>query len=115
MIIQGLVRLYIDTGRASAFNISMIHNGAELEEPVDGLVFDVDLPIDEAEYVKLVAQIGFFRRVQTDVNNIVGYTTDAMTITNADKPYANLQTTINDLERERRIIYYKMGRYAHLT
>ena len=49
---------------------------------------------DEYEYVLTTAEIGFYRRVQSDVNRVIGYSTDAMTITNADKPYANLSQTI---------------------
>ena len=67
---------------------------------------------DEEEYAMICAQISFFQRVATDVNNIVGYVTDAMTVTNADKPYSNLKDTMDRLERERRILYYKMHRFA---
>lgn len=70
------------------------------------------MPIDEEEYVLLCAQIGFFNQVKTDVNNIVGYTTDALSVTNADKPYANIKDSIEKLENERRITYYKMIRYV---
>ena len=73
-----------------------------------------DLAIDEKRYAILSAKIEFFRRVQTDVNNIVGYTTDALTVTNADKPYINIASTIEALEKERRIIHYKMTRHALL-
>lgn len=73
-----------------------------------------DLEIDEKRYAILSAKIEFFRRVQTDVNNIVGYTTDALTVTNADKPYINIASTIDALEKERRIIHYKMTRHALL-
>ena len=73
-----------------------------------------DLAIDEKRYAILSAKIEFFRRVQTDVNNIVGYTTDALTVTNADKPYINIESTIGALEKERRIVHYKMTRYALL-
>lgn len=73
-----------------------------------------DLEIDEKRYAILSAKIEFFRRVQTDVNNIVGYTTDALTVTNADKPYINIASTIDALEKERRIIHYKMIRHALL-
>ncbi len=74
--------------------------------------FDYDLPIDEEKYVLLIAQIMFFKKVQSDVNNIVSYTTDALSITNADKPYAHLQDTILNLENERRIVFYKMTSYS---
>lgn len=106
IIIRALKRLYIDTGRASVFNMDMITKNDE-----ENVCFTEDLPIDEEEYVLLCAQIGFFNQVKTDVNNIVGYTTDALSVTNADKPYANIKDSIEKLENERRITYYKMIRY----
>ena len=110
LIIFGIKTLYIDTGRAARYSKDMIIRVQEEEEEV--VYFKEDLPIDEEKYVFLIAQIGFFKRVQSDVNNIVGYTTDALTITNADKPYANLQDTIMNLENERRIVFYKMTSYS---
>lgn len=105
--IRALKRLYIDTGRASVFNMDMITKNDK-----EDVCFTEDLPIDEEEYVLLCAQIGFFNQVKTDVNNIVGYTTDALSVTNADKPYANIKDSIEKLENERRITYYKMIRYV---
>ncbi len=52
--------------------------------------------------------------MQTDVNRIVGYATDALTITNADKPYANISQTIAELMNKQRILYYKMVRFSLL-
>ena len=37
-----------------------------------------------------------------------------MTITNADKPYANISQTVNELLNRQRILYYKMTRYVLL-
>lgn len=107
IIIRALKRLYVDTGRASVFNMDMITKNDD-----ENVCFTEDLPIDEEEYVLLCAQIGFFNQVKTDVNNIVGYTTDALSVTNADKPYANIKDSIEKLENERRITYYKMIRYV---
>lgn len=107
IIIRALKRLYFDTGRASVFNMDMITKNDD-----ENVCFTEDLPIDEEEYVLLCAQIGFFNQVKTDVNNIVGYTTDALSVTNADKPYANIKDSIEKLENERRITYYKMIRYV---
>lgn len=115
MVVQAIKRLYIDTGRASEYNpdwlvVEEVENeDGEMEEQ---LMLNVDLKIDEELYILLLAKISFFKRVQSDVNNIVGYTTDALTVTNADKPYAHLQDTIADLDKERRIVYYKMVRYC---
>lgn len=107
MIRYGIKKLYIDTGRASVFNKNMIYMSSWGD-----VVLSADLPADEEEYAMICAQITFFQRVAMDVNNIVGYTTDAITVTNADKPYANLKDTLDRLEKERRICYYRMSRYT---
>lgn len=126
LIINAIKRLFIDTGRASQFSASMIHpKETESDETTEEdteiesdeatspeIIIDYDFMIDEERYVFLCAQIGFLKRVQLDVNNIVSYTTNALSITSADKPYAHLQDSIAELEKERRIVYYKMVRYT---
>ena len=109
MIINGIKTLYIDTGRASEYSNDMIVYSGLVDPEI---WFTVDLPIDEEKYVLIVAQIAFFKKVQSDVNNIVSYTTDALSVANADKPYAHLQDTIANLENERRIVFYKMVSYS---
>lgn len=107
MIKRAIRQLYVDTGRASLY-----HSDLFTIEPDGDVLFEGTLQADEIEYVLLCAQIQFFKRVATDVNNIVGYVTDALSVTNADKPYANLKDTMDRLENERRIKYFKMHRYA---
>lgn len=108
MIIKALKTLFIDTGRTFEYK-----QYAETDD-YDDLLFNYDLEIDEERYVLLTAQIAFFKRVQSDVNNIVSYSTDALTVTSADKPYTHLQDTISELENERRVVFYKMSRFACL-
>ena len=110
MIMKAIKRLMIDTGRASQYREAMIETLNEGDMPVK--TFQMDFQIDEEAYILICAQIEFFRKVQSDVNNIVGYTTDALTVTNADKPYTNLKDTLTQLEQDRRITYYKMVRYC---
>ena len=52
-----------------------------------------------------------YREAQTDVNELTSYTTDAMAVSHGDKPFANLQQTIDDAESRREKIWYKMIRY----
>lgn len=80
MVRQAVRHLYVMTGRSDLYG-----------ESVDSL------SADEYEFALTTAEIGFYRRVQNDVNRIIGYSTDAMTITNADKPYANISQTIAEL------------------
>lgn len=106
MILRGLKRLFIDTGRARQYDPD------KLIVDNDVCYYDETFLIDEEEYIKLCSQLEFFRKVQTDVNNTFGYSTDALTVTNADKPYANLKNTLGEIEEYRRILFYKMVRYT---
>lgn len=110
MVVYGLTKLLIDTGRAQAYDNALLTCDPQTGE----MTYDSEFSIDEEEYILLAAKIQFYGRVANDVNNIVGYTTDALTVTNADKPYANIKDTVANLEHERRILYYKMCRYAML-
>lgn len=101
--------LYVLTGRATQFN--------ESDFTADGdyyMEFAQDLLQDEKEYVLISAQIAFYQKVQTEVDAITSYTTDALSVTHGDKPFANLQTMITDLQSRQRMIWYKMTRYHML-
>lgn len=104
MIEHGISRLYIDNNKASVYNKIKYYTDEETGE----YMFDADLLQDEIEYIMILAQISFMNRVAKSVNDIVGYTTDAITVTNADKPYQNIDGTLTRLEKERRILYWKM-------
>ena len=107
MVVRGLKRLFIDTGRAGQYNVMKYTTLSD-----ESYNYDDTFWIDEEEYVLICSQIEFFSKVQTDVNNSFGWSTDAMTVTNADKPYANLKDTLHKLENDRRITYFKMGRFT---
>lgn len=110
MVIDGIERLFVDTGRSEQYNEDLYTTLDDDEGSY--FVYDADIPLDERRYVQICAEINFFSKVQSDVNNTFGYSTDALTVTNADKPYANLKDTLSNLDNERRIIYYKMTRYT---
>lgn len=106
-VADAIRHLYTMTGRALRFSEDLFTKGDEGYYTE----FAEDLPLDEREYVILSAQIAFLRDVQSSVDDLTSYSTDAMSVTHGDKPYANLQQTITDLESMRRSIWYKMGRY----
>ena len=110
-IAEAIRWLYTMTGRARLFNEEWF----TLTEAGDGYVsFEYDLPLDEREYVLVTAQINYLRMAQSDVDTMTSYSTDAMSVTNGDKPYANLQQTITDLTLQQQQIWYKMNRFHHL-
>lgn len=109
-VILGIRDLFIVTGRAGAYTDDLFVN-FQGEMPTE---FNMDLLIDEYEFVLASAEIAFFQKVQTDVNNIVGYSTDALSVTNADKPYQYLYQTITERKKTRNEYYYKMARFNQL-
>lgn len=111
MVIGGIERLFVDTGRSEQYDENKyVLVGDDPEEQYFG--YDAIFPLDERKYIELCSKINFFSKVQSDVNNRFGYATDAITVTNADKPYVNLKDTIDKIDNDRRIIYYKMVRYT---
>lgn len=108
-ISDGIRDLYVMTGRALSFSEDMF----TMDGPVYA-AFSEDLKLDEIEYVLATAEIMFYGKVQTTVNELVSYTTDAMAVAHGDKPFANLQQTIDDARKRQRMYWYKMIRYHML-
>lgn len=108
-ITRAIEHLYVVTGRALMFREDMFttENGLYV-------TFSETLPLDEKWYVLLTAEIDFYTKVQTGVSDLTSYTTDAMSVSHGDKPFANLQQKLMDLDTERKMIWYKMTRYHHL-
>lgn len=82
MVVHGLKRLFIDTGRADSYDSNKLYSID------DELVYDENLNINEEEYIKIVSQMQFFQTVRASVNAMVSYSTDALSVTQGDKPYA---------------------------
>lgn len=114
-LIEAIKDLFVVTGRAMEYpDYEYVY-----ETDIDGISkpseFSYDLILDEEMYVLCKAQIGIFGKVRAQYNDLLGYTTNALTVTNADKPYAYITGTIDELEADCRRYYYKMVRFSHLS
>lgn len=109
LIADSIRNLYVMTGRALSFSESMFTKEDDMY-----VSFSEDLELDEQEYVLITAEINFYRKVQTSVNELTSYTTDAMAVSHGDKPFANLQQTIDDARSRERMQWFKMDRYHFL-
>lgn len=107
IVVRAVKKFFVDINRVSEYNANLW-----ITDENGDRCYDRTFLLDEEEYIKILCRIEFFKRVQMDVNNAMGYSTDALTVTNADKPYANLKNTLDDLEHERRICFNKMVRYT---
>lgn len=109
-VIDAIQYFYVMSGQAMAWSDSLI----VLDEEENPVAFKRDFALDEKQYILVTAQINFYRKAQTDVNELMSYTTDAMTVANADKPYANLANMIEGLKDKQIEIWHKMVRYNML-
>lgn len=109
-IIRGIRTLYIQIGEAAAFSEDLIL----LDENDKPVSFNRTFVLDEEEYILVSAMIDFYSKVQSDVSELESYTTDAMAVANADKPFANLSNMLDKLRSQQNKIWYKMVRYNSL-
>lgn len=107
MVKRALRKFFVDINSPAEYDMTLFSYNTNDED-----VYERVFGADEIEYILTLCKIEFFQRVQSDVNNAFGYSTNALTVTNADKPYANLKDTLAELKNERRINYYKMTRYS---
>lgn len=107
IVIRAVKKFFVDINHPAEYNTELWTT-----DDSGNTVYDRTFLLDEEEYIKILCMLEFFKRVQMDVNNSFGYSTDALTVTNADKPYANLKNTIENWEHERRVVFNKMVRYT---
>ena len=106
-VIDAIQYFYVMTGQANRYSDDLII----YQDGDTPAYFNADFQVDERLYILTTAQIEFYRKVQSDVSELMSYSTDAMTGANADKPYANLAGIINDLKGKQIEIWHKMTRY----
>jgi len=96
--LQGVKRLYVDEGIEDDFLTDYDKTSNTLLR---------DLTLTEQEYAWTCAEINFRCQIKDDLAAITGFTTDALSITNADKPYVNAKGTIQALEDRLAILSFK--------
>ena len=104
-----LRRLYIVTGRALSFDRLTI------TDEIGEFTVDCNLPADEYEWTLLEALRTLLGLVQSSVNNIVSYTTNALSVANADKPYQYVTASMVQRLAAQNDVFLRMVRYTHLA
>ncbi|MBU3186650.1 hypothetical protein [Clostridium estertheticum] len=87
-IIEGAQRLYVDAGLDS-WDLDYTELTSELNRTFD---------LTEREYILIASEIAFRNQIKDDISAIIGYTTNAISITGANSPYKNAEATILLLE-----------------
>lgn len=100
IVLSGTKRYYIDIGKDSQFSSDYTS--------VPSPQLNSDLLLSEIEYILVSSQIEFIKQILGDVAQILSYTTDALSVSNADKPYLHLRTDILALEDRLSEVFYKI-------
>lgn len=100
LIVDGIRALYVDLNKSAQYR-------TEFDEQSLSFV-DKELLISEEEYILLKAHLNFYKMIQADVNSIVGYSTDSISVTNADKPYANISNEMARIEQRLVDLFFKV-------
>ena len=114
IICDAIRRLYVISGRTFIFSEDMFIYDTDDEKRTSPKYFNYDFAIDEIEWILLESQIDFYKTCQSNVDDIFSYSTDAMTVSHADKPYKNLTETIDKLVEDRNVVWTRMVRFNQL-
>lgn len=109
MILDGIRKLYVLTEQEERYDDALILRTEE------GMTYDADFSPTEKEFIMVCARIAFFEETEMTVSAAVGYTTPVLTVTNADKPAANLRNMLGDLRSYQQELFHKLAPYAVLS
>lgn len=109
MILDGIRKLYLLTEQEMRYSDSLVLRTGM------GIFFDADFSPTEREFIMVCARIAFFEETEMTVSAAVGYTTPVLTVTNADKPAANLRNMLGDLRSYQQELFHKLSPYAVLS
>jgi hypothetical protein len=100
IIIKAAKQYYIDIGQESSWLIqySIISSTPTLS---------VNLTLTQREYITVWGQIIFIDQIKADVAKMVSYSTDALSVTQGDKPYKNLSEDRQNLVNRLLELFYK--------
>lgn len=108
-IIRAIKKFYVDINHPEEYDQNLI-----ITDEQDNKFYDHDFMLDEEEYIWILSKLGYKRRVMSDMSGdgAISYTTNALSVTGAKEGYKSIQQEIDDLEKERRIVFNKMTRYT---
>lgn len=114
LICDAIRMLFVISGRTNLFSEDMFIYDEEDPDRASPVSFAYDFLIDEIEWILLSAQIEFYKTCQSNVDDLVSYTTDAMSLSHGDKPYKNISESLDRLTDERNVVWTRMVRFNQL-
>jgi hypothetical protein len=107
LAISGCKKFYIDIGLESNWD----------SEYTSGVspTLSRDLNILETDYCIKASEIAFYKEVRAYWSTMVSYTTNALSVAYAFKPFEFFTSIINECEKELISLFQKMTEYSNMT
>jgi hypothetical protein len=104
-VVNAIKKLFVDRNRPNEYNRS-----AYTTDEDDVVYYDGDFDIIQEEYIFILCKLQLMRMIMSDLSGdkAMSYTTNALSVTGAKEGYKSVQQEIDDLERERLIVFHKM-------
>jgi len=103
MVYRALRLFFSDINRPDEYDKNLITTDDDGE-----YVYNRDFNINEFEYILILVKLTFAQKVQSQIDDMPSYSTDALKVTGVADVWKNLKTKIDDLQHERRIRFNKM-------
>ena len=102
---NAIKKLFVDRNRPGEYDRT-----AYITDEDNNVYYDADFDIIQEEYILILSKLRLMRMIMTDMSGdkAMSYTTDAISVTGAKEGYKSVQQEIDDLERERLIVFHKM-------
>jgi hypothetical protein len=104
LAIEGCKKFYVDVG---------LEDNWDSEFSVDSLSRTLD--ITQLRYCTVAAEIAFIDSIRTYWNTLISYTTNALKIANADKPFKAFSEMRKEKERELIDLFHRMTDTSNST
>ena len=104
-VVNAIKKLFVDRNRPGEYDRT-----AYITDVDNNVYYDADFDIVQEEYILILSKLRLMRMIMTDMSGdkAMSYTTDAISVTGAKEGYKSVQQEIDDLERERLIVFHKM-------
>lgn len=106
-LVAAIEYFYMMAGKSAQYSDDLVIKDEE-DVPI---FFNADFELDERMFIIQTALVMFYEKAQTNLSEEKGYTTDAMAVTNAEKPFKNVGEIVEREKKEQTRIWHKMSRY----
>ena len=104
-VVRAIKKFFVDVNHPDEYDRTLFTTDEH-----NHLCYDYDFDIVQEEYMFIICQMYFFKKVYSDLSGdgAISYTTDALSVTGAKEGYKSVQQTLADLEIERIRVFHKM-------